>query len=256
MKALRFGLLVLGSVLGAAAQPDDALFTALLMDHVDAQGLVDYAALRTDERLPRYLATLAATDPATLPNDDARLAFWINAYNAFTLQLIADHYPIKSINELATGGKYLGYLIGQTAWDIKFAPINGERLTLNHIEHDIIRKRFSEPRIHFALVCAAISCPPLRREAFVAAKLETQLREQGEIFLRDPAKNRFDPAKRIATISKVFDWFKVDFGTSEARVLASVASFVSPPSGPLLARYPASWKIEYTHYNWALNAQP
>ncbi len=256
MKALWSSLLIFVAAIGVEALPDDALFTALLVDRVDAQGLVDYAALRTDERLPRYLATLAATDPATLPGDDARLAFWINAYNAYTLQLIADHYPIKSINELATGGKYLGYLIGKTAWDIKFAPINGERLTLNHIEHEIIRKRFSEPRIHFALVCAAISCPPLRREAFVAAKLDTQLREQGEIFLRDPAKNHFDPAKRVAAISKVFDWFKVDFGTADARVLAYVAPFVPPPAGPLLARDPASWKLEYTHYDWALNAQP
>lgn len=244
----------LGLVAGRAA-PDDALFTAVLRAHVDERGLVDYAALKTDARLEDYLASVAATDPAQLPGRAAQLAFWINAYNAYTLKLIVDNYPVKTINELATGGKYIGYLTGKTAWDIKFAEINGERMTLNHIEHDVIRERFKEPRIHFALVCAAVSCPPLRREAFTAEQLDAQLNEQAEIFLRDDVKNRFDARERRAELSKVFDWFKEDFGDTDAAVIAYASRFASWKTRRALLGGAARWSLGYTHYDWGLNDQ-
>lgn len=238
------------------ALPDDALYTALLESHVDQQGQVDYAALKSDPRLDAYLATVAATDPARLDGNERRLAFWLNAYNAYTLKLIVDNYPLASINLLATAEKYADQRVGKTPWDIKFAAIHGERVTLNHIEHEVIRKQFEEPRVHFALVCAAKSCPPLRREAYMAARLDEQLTEQAEIFLNDPSKNRFNGPLRRAEVSRVFDWFKDDFGTSDAAVLAYVADFLPGRSGRSIARAPESWQLDYTDYDWALNAQP
>ncbi len=255
MKPLLVSLLLIGTAIGAIAAPDDALFTELLKDRVDDRGLVDYAALKGDERLSCYLATVAATDPAKLPNADVQLAFWINAYNAYTLKLIADKYPVKSINDLATGGKYIGYLIGKTPWDIKFAEIGGGRVTLNYIEHEVIRKQFKEPRIHFALVCAAMSCPPLRREAYVADRLDAQLTDQAVIFIQDKTHNRFDVGARRAELSKVFDWFKEDFGTKDEAVIAYAGRFALPADREALSGGASNWKLDYTHYDWALNAQ-
>lgn len=247
------GLLIV--VVGQAA-PDDALYSALLADRVDAVGLVDYRALQSDPRLDTYLTTVAQTDPAALASDAARLAFWLNAYNAYTLKLIADNYPVQSINDLATGGKYIGYLIGKTPWDIKFAQIQGERVTLNYIEHDVVRKRFKDPRVHFALVCAAVSCPPLRREAYVADRLDAQLNEQAEIFLRDESKNRFNLQERRAELSKVFDWFKEDFGSADATVIAYAGRYAPWTARRAMLGGTAKWTLSYTDYDWALNAQP
>ncbi len=239
-----------------ASQPDDGLYTSLLQHYVDANGLVDYAALKADPGLDRYLSSVAEIDPATLPEGAARLAFWLNAYNAYTLKLIADNYPVQSINDLATGGKYIGYLIGKTPWDIKFATIHGERVTLNYIEHDIIRKQFREPRIHFALVCAAKSCPKLRREAYAGDSLEMQLADQLDGFLHDRTKNRFSVPLRMAEVSKVFDWFKSDFGTADTEVLEFVAEYAPKRASLSIRRAPDTWKLGYMNYDWALNAQP
>lgn len=235
--------------------PDDALYSALLRDRVSNAGLVDYAALKTDTRLRRYLASIAATDPADLTEPDARLAFWLNAYNAYTLKLVADHFPIRSIHDLATGGRIIGFVIRRTPWDIAMAEVNGKLLTLNQIEHEMIRARFSEPRIHFALVCAALSCPPLRREAYEAGRLAEQLDDQGRRFLGDPTRNRFDPSARRAELSRVFSWFAGDFGGTREAVFSYVARYAPKDAQPSLHAEPATWRLGYTPYDWGLNAQ-
>ena len=143
-------LLSLTAASASAAPASHALLTAILTDHVKG-GLVDYRAIKTDARLPRYLAQLAVTDPATLPTDQDRLALWLNAYNAYTLQLIIDREPAKSITEIGTGGIVLGSLLKTTAWDIRFADIGGKKYTLNEIEHEVIRAQFKDARAHFAL---------------------------------------------------------------------------------------------------------
>ena len=135
------------------------LFTRLLADTVKG-GVVDYLALKNDARLTQYCDELARTDPGRFELDHDRLAFWINAYNAYTLQVVASRYPLRSINELHAGGLTLGTLLKKTIWDRPLAIVNGRTLTLNAIEHEIIRARFHEPRAHFALVCASRSCPP------------------------------------------------------------------------------------------------
>jgi len=163
-----------------------SLFTQILQDYI-INGLVNYQELKDDGRLDTYIEQLENTNPQKVVNEENRLAFWVNAYNAFTLKFIIDEYPVESINDLHWGGLYLGSLLGTTVWDDEKIVINRTELSLNNIEHDIIRKKFNEERIHFALVCASISCPPLRNEAYEGYKLEKQLCEQAELFFKSSA---------------------------------------------------------------------
>jgi len=228
------------------------LFTQILSDYV-YNGRVNYAELRNDERLDRYLDQLAATNPDTIADKNAQLAFWINAYNAYTLKVICDNYPVKSINDLHTGGLIVGTVLKKTIWDKEFVVINRKHLSLNQIEHEIIRKRFKEPRIHFALVCAAKSCPPLRSEAFEAARLDEQLDDQGRVFFRQPDKNFFEPEKKIAHLSKILDWYEGDFGRNDEAVLLYISRFLPEGLAVSIQADPKKWKIEYTDYDWSLN---
>jgi hypothetical protein len=220
-----------------------SVYDALLREHV-REGLVDYAALKTDSRLAAYIATLEAIDPAPLPQAE-RLAYWINAYNAATLRLMADAWPVESILKL-NGGK---------PWDVPVLQPCGvaQKLTLNQIEHDIIRKEFREPRIHFALVCAAVSCPPLRSEAFAAARLSTQLDEQTRAFVRDPARNRYDASAHTLRLSPIFQWYAADFGDAEG-MLGFVVKYLAPADREALARSGLAPELVFENYDWAPNA--
>jgi hypothetical protein len=159
MKSL-FVILVFMILIGMTSnqQEDHTLFTEILQDYVH-DGKVNYRELCQDNRLETYIAQLAATNPDTISDEKASLAFWINAYNAYTIKVICDNYPINSINELHTGGLYIGTILNKTIWDKDFVIINNQKTTLNHIEHEIIRPLFQDPRAHFALVCASKSCP-------------------------------------------------------------------------------------------------
>ena len=177
--------------------PDNALFSAVLAAEVTG-GRVDYEGLRGDPRFITYLGQIAATDPELLATAEEQLAFWLNAYNAYTLKLIVDRRPEKSITEIGDGGTAPGALPKTTPWDLRFADIGGKKYTLNEIEHEVIRRRFKDARAHFALNCASVSCPPLRPEAYSATRLDQQLDEQGRQFLRDGDRNRFDLASHTA----------------------------------------------------------
>jgi hypothetical protein len=159
------------------------IFTDVLKDCV-WNGLVNYKKLKDDNRLGKYMDQLANTDPEMLSSDEDKLAFWINAYNAYTLQFVVEEYPLESINDLHWGGLYLGTLLGATVWDDEKIVIDGTKLSLNNIEHDIARKKFNEKRIHFAMVCSSVSCPSLRDEAYEGYKLDEQLNDQAIEFLR------------------------------------------------------------------------
>ncbi|MDZ7265989.1 MAG: DUF547 domain-containing protein [candidate division KSB1 bacterium] len=238
-------LFPLCSVLGAAGGPDHSLFTAILRDHVRA-GAVNYRALKEDARLPQYLAMLQQTDPAVLTVRRERLAFWLNAYNAFTLHYVISKYPVKSLmNKLA-------YATGGGTFKTKFITINGVKYSLNDIENDIIRP-MGDPRIHLALVCGAKSCPPLRAEAYVADRLEEQLEEQGRLFLSQPEKNRFDFTNNEIHLSKIFDWFKDDFRKQGGSELDFIARFLPAEQAELLRARAATIKVKYTEYDWSLN---
>ncbi|MDP3073206.1 MAG: DUF547 domain-containing protein [Opitutaceae bacterium] len=212
-------------------------------------GLVDYSALKAAPRaLDDYLATLAAVPEAEFKawSEPQRFAFLINLYNAATLRLILDHYPLKSIRSI-------GWLPG-AAWKKEGVALFGSKVSLDHVEHGIIRKEYPDARAHFALVCAALGCPPLRSEAFVAERLDAQLTDQGRVFLGDPAKNRVEAATRTVHLSAIFKWFAGDFEASAGTVVKFATPFFPEAARAALAAG-GDFKIAYTDYDWSLNEQ-
>jgi hypothetical protein len=226
-----------------------ALFSQLLGEHVEA-GRVDYTALCRDPRLATYCARLSTIDPDTIDHEKARLAFWIDAYNALTLKVICDNYPVKSINDLSRGGD-AGTVQG--IWDRALFVVGGKKLSLNRIEHEIIRPRFNDPRIHFALVCAARSCAPLRSEAYEGASVDGQLDDQGRAFFSDATKNRFDVKKKVAYLSRILEWYASDFGDGSEQVLLAIVRFLPAEVAADIRSRPGAWRIEYVEYDWSLN---
>ena len=244
--------LLASTAIASAANFDHSHTTldTILKQHVTEKHLVDYAALKRDRAgLDAYLASLGQVSAAAYRgwSRDQQLAFLINLYNAATLQLIIDEYPLKSIRDI-------GFLPG-AAWRKDFVKLFGDTVDLDHIEHGMIRKDFQEPRIHFALVCAAWSCPPLRREAYVAERLDAQLTAQAKTFLRDTTKNRVDTAERTAYLSQIFDWYGGDFGDSSSEVLAYLRPFFDESNQQALdsGASKVAMKIRYLDYDWRLN---
>lgn len=227
-----------------AAAPSHAAFDKLLKAHVNATGMVDYKGFIKDKAdLKAYTDMLGKNAPSDSWSKDDQLAYWINAYNAFTIQLIMDNYPVKSIKDI---GSKIKIPFVNTPWDVKFIKIGGETYDLNNIEHGIIRKKFSEPRIHFALVCAAKSCPRLRNEAFDGKKLDAQLEDQGVDFLNNPVKNSITAQQ--ASLSKILDWYGGDFQKKGKSVKDVVNQFSK-------TKITDNTKISYQTYDWALNEQ-
>ena len=239
------GLLLLSlRVSVARADVDHSLFDSLLRKHVDEQGMVNYKGFRKDEaELRRYLTLLSKNPPKAGWSAPEKLAYWINAYNAFTIQLILKHYPVKSIKDI---GSTIQIPFVNTPWDVKFIRIGENEYDLNNIEHDIIRKQFNDPRIHFALVCAAKSCPRLRNEAYTAAKLNRQLDEQGRDFLNNPAKNAI--TSRQASLSKILDWYAGDFRKNGQSVVGWVNRYST-------VKISNDTRLSYQTYDWSLNEQ-
>ncbi len=229
--------------IGTFAQkaPSHQQWDKLLKKHVNKTGLVNYKGFQKDKgELTEYLKTLSDNAPQKSWSKNDQKAFWINAYNAFTVDLILQKYPVKSIKDIA--GKI--YKIN-TPWDIKFIKIGGKTYDLNNIEHGILRKEFDDPRIHFALVCASISCPRLRDEAYTGNELEDQLEDAGKEFLNDKSKNNITVGK--AQLSKYFSWYKGDFTDN-----GSLADFINKYS---TTKMTSKTKIESLDYNWSLNEQ-
>ncbi|MBO2008546.1 DUF547 domain-containing protein [Hymenobacter negativus] len=232
------------AVAATSALVDHSAFDKLLKKHVSAQGLVDYKGFQADEQVfNQYLAMLSKTPPAANWSKAEQMAYWLNAYNAFTIRLILDHYPVQSIKDI---GAKIKIPFVTTPWAAKFFSIAGEKMSLDNIEHGILRKKFDDPRIHFALVCAALSCPRLRNEAYTAAKLDGQLEDQGRDFLNNPAKNK--PGKAAAQLSKYFDWYKGDWTQNNLSVAKWVNKYAT-------VKMDDNTKITYLDYNWNLNKQ-
>lgn len=237
-------------------------WTSLLQQHVvwSADGTasqVDYAALQKNRSgLKGYLRTLSAVsqDEFYSWSRVQQLAFLINAYNAFTVELILSKYPdLKSIKDL--GG------IFSSPWKQKFLLLLGKRRHLDGVEHELIRgsRRYNEPLIHFAVNCASIGCPALRNEAFVADRLDEQLLDQTRRFLTDRSRNRFDTQSGKLQVSSIFDWYEADFEQGW-RQYHSMKDFVSihakwfseDPDGQKLLME-GKFRIEYLDYDWRLN---
>lgn len=226
--------------------PPDQI-THRLLDEVLSQsvsrGWVDYPRIQRDARFGEYLAQLDRIDPTKLPSRNEQLAFWINAYNGFA---------IKGILDGLTPAPYLG-------WYRYFKGarynVGGQRLNLSDVEHEIIRKQFHEPRIHFALVCASASCPALQASTYNGGHLDRQLDNAARMFINDPGRNQFDRVRKVARLSKIFEWFEKDFIADAGTVLGYVRRYVDDPE---LARELAriEYRIESLDYDWSLNGIP
>ena len=211
---------------------------------------VDYVALKKDSKdLDAWLKSAGAVTEAEFNRwtQPQQLAFLINLYNAATLKLIVDHYPVKSIKDI--GNVFKG------PWKQEVVPLLGKTVTLDYLEHGVLRKKYTEPRVHFAIVCAAKGCPPLRAEAFVADKLNEQLDEQGRIFLGTQEKNRWDAGARVLYLSPIFKWFSEDFEKKSGSVVKFVAPYF-PAEAQKQIQAAKSPDIRYTDYDWSLNEQP
>lgn len=208
----------------------------MLQSHVDANGGVNYEAFSNEvKKLDAYLKLLSEKAPKKDWTKSEQMVFWINAYNAFTIKLILDNYPIESIMKIE-GGK---------AWDKKFISIGGEFYSLNQIEHEILRKKFFDPRIHFALNCAALSCPKLYNRAFNSADLEKQLEKLSSEFINNSKKNKIH-AENIK-VSQIFNWYAEDF-TKNGKLLDFLNRYSKQP-------IQNSAFISYLEYDWKLNSQ-
>lgn len=257
-------VLIGGAGAGAPAF-DHADFDAVLKKRVDAKGFVDYAGLHADRAaLDAYAARLGTAGPAELaawPEPD-QIAFYINAYNAITLVRIIDHYPPTGSDPKLPKVSIRNI---DGAWDKIKNRVAGEEITLDHLEHEILRKRWKEPRIHMAIVCAGASCPRLRNEAYTGAKLEEQLNSQSEDFVRDATKNNIDAAANIVTLSPIFDWYWGDFWQTkgEAPSLKGGEKRAGPIGFVILHGDPAAkdflrkggYEIRNGTYDWSLNGR-
>lgn len=226
------------------AQTDrDAPYAALLARFVH-DGVVDYAGLKGSEtQLDAYLDVLAQTDADALSRD-AQFAFYINAYNAWTLKLILEHYPgIRSIKD---AGSFF-----RSPWKRDFVRLRAGTVSLDDIEHGILRPRFHDPRVHFAVNCASKSCPPLAGLPYRGATLDAMLDAVTRAFLNNPANTFFKDGRLHVT--RIFDWYGEDFG-GPAGVWAFVRRFAAPP---LAAQMDAATDrtLVYTPYDWSLNGR-
>ncbi len=232
------------STLGAEGSqpPSHQVWNQLLQQHVSKTGEVSYKGFIKDKaKLQKYLDTISNNPPDKKTWSEAeQLAYWINAYNAYTVKLIIDHYPLKSIQDLHPTLKIPGV---NTVWHKKFFKIGGQPASLDEIEHKILRKQFDEPRIHFAINCASFSCPPLLNEAFVANKLDKQLNEMARAFINDPKRNKLTSGR--VEVSQIFNWFKGDF-TKNGSLIDYLNKYSSTKIKP-------NAEVDYMKYDWSLN---
>lgn len=203
-------------------------------------GVVHYPEIQSDPRFAAYLAMLDRVNPLELRTEHDRLAFWINAYNACAIQGVLDGYSPKP---------YVGWY---RFFKTHTYAIGGARLNLSDLEHEILRRQFHEPRIHFAIVCASSSCPQLPSWAYNPRQLDEQLDQATRAFINDPTRNRFDRRQKIAYLSKIFDWFEDDFSTNSGSVLQFVAQYVAD-TGLARELAPDVYRIAYLDYDWTLN---
>lgn len=249
---------------------DYSIYQTLLSQYVDDDGLVDYQGLQEDQdRFETFLQEMSTVTKQEYEQwkEADQTAYWINAYNAFTLKAILDHYPIKAgwLTSLTYPKNSIRHISG--VWDtLKFNAM-GKPLTLDEIEHKILRVQFNEPRIHVAIVCASIGCPTLRNEPFTGAQLEEQLVDQTKRFLSNPQNFRIDKENHTVYLSSIFSWFGEDFinkhgntpnyqhlNKTEHAIISFISNYISDEDQYYLLKN--KFSISYTKYDWALNEQP
>jgi len=236
------------SAAAGGAEIDLELYGQLLENHTrkvpEVVGTrVDYRSLEQSQDWKRLVRQVHAATPSRGTRDE-KLAFWINAYNILTIDLIVKHYPIDGIKQI---GSFFS-----PVWDIEVASIEGRAISLGVIEHEILRK-MGEPRIHSAIVCASISCPPLARRPFRAASLDADLSDSMRRWLGIREKGiAIDRRNRIVRLSRILEWFEEDF-ESGGGVLAAIAPFLEPDDASWIRSEGKGVSIRYFDYDWSLN---
>ncbi|MEM7476478.1 MAG: DUF547 domain-containing protein [Planctomycetota bacterium] len=229
---------------------DHSDWEELLEKYVDARGMVNYRGWKASsaavQKLDGYLNHLSSASWNAKTPKEAKLAFWINAYNAVTVKGILREYPTSSIRNHTA--RFIGYNIWK---DLKL-QIGSRVYSLDEIEHDILRK-MSEPRIHFAIVCASISCPKLQPWAFTKEKIDAQLTQSANEFFQDSTKCQFDVAKSEVRLSQILNWFDTDFGKDRDSQLRFVATY--SPRGTRALLLSGEARVSYLKYDWGLNDQ-
>jgi hypothetical protein len=225
---------------------DFSVWDSLLRQYVDQQGRVDYRAWsQQPQPLVNWLASLAALDLSPDLISDSQLALWINLYNAFTISTILKHYPIASIRPVVLGvPNWIAFL---QFFQRRAYRFSNQPYSLAHIENNILRDRWHDPRIHFAIVCASIGCPSLRNAAYVTDRVEHQLEDDAHRFINNPDKVYYNAQTRTLHCSKIFKWYRQDF----LQVAGSIPDYISTyrQDLPLTPSTP----IAYLHYDWSLN---
>lgn len=215
-----------------------SIFNNLLQTHVSTDGIVDYKSFKVDKlKLDSYISYLEKTTPDNSWSVNKQKAFWINAYNAYTIKLILENYPLKSILDIKKDGK--------TAWKIPFAKVGGETYTLDHIEHEILRKTLFDPKIHVGVNCASGSCPKLGNVAFTEENVDAELTKLMKAFINDWSRNKIE--KKKVQISEIFNWFKDDF-TKNGSVIDYLNKYAE-------TEIKSNAKISYLKYDWSLNGK-
>lgn len=219
------------------------IFDKEIKKYVNEDGWVDYESwVKDTSQLITYLELVETHHPNEKNwSRDERLAYWINAYNAYTIQLILRHWPLESIKDIKDGTGFIN-----SVWDIKFIKIEGETYDLNNLEHGIIRPKFEDQRIHAAVNCASVSCPVLRDEAFIAEKLDAQLDDQARRWFKSSRNDLSVPSN--PKLSSILKWYSSDFKWNDG----SVEQFVEKYGD---VKLPTDVSFEYLPYNWGINSQ-
>ena len=229
----RFSLLPLFFLISilTSAQGVDTRWGGLLSRYVDEAGKVDYKSwVDNQEELNKYLIELSK-HKLGFNSDNEEMAFWMNLYNASTVQKVLQYYPIKSIKDIENG----------KVWDFKFIKVNGKLLSLNQIENQILRIKFNDPRIHFGINCAAVSCPKLNNKAFNSSNVDIELKKLASEFINKTSKVN----SSSIIVSKIFEWYRDDFIQN--------GSLVDYLNRYLINKVPNNTNVEYSNYNWSLN---
>lgn len=237
---------------GATTTVDHSAWTSLLEAYVaegkDGVNRVDYARFKAEghSKLKAYVARLQQTDVASLDRPE-QFAFWANLYNAKTIDIVLDKYPVKSIKGISLGGGLFALVTGGP-WKAKTVQLAGQDLSLDDIEHGILRPVFKDPRVHYAVNCASVGCPNLGRAAFTGATLDAQLNAAAKAYINHPRGINADGGRVKA--SSIYSWFQADFGGTEGGVLAHAAQYAEPA---LKMKLNGITKIADFDYDWSLN---
>lgn len=229
--------------------PDYAAWNRLLATYLTTDGAgvsrFDYGAVTPEDRaaLDRHVAALAA-EPVSGLTRPRQFAYWINLYNALTVQVVLAHYPVETIRDIDISPG----LFADGPWDAPLVEVEGEALSLNDIEHRILRPIWRDPRIHYAVNCASVGCPNLAPTAYRAETLERDLDRAARAYVNDPRGVSMERGR--VTVSKIYNWFHEDFGSSEVRVIEHLKRYAEPD---LARRLDRLGRIDGTVYDWSLN---